>query len=146
GCLAPQDFDLKVGAINLGECTHEVNPIVTLTNSGTTTTITSAELLFGIEGEDSQSYSWTGSLEPHASVDVVLPLIAFEQEGNFLVEITSVNETIDDNLLNNSKTVRKILGNIYLGNAVTISLTTDDYGDETSWELVNGTTGVVAAS
>jgi hypothetical protein len=145
-CMAPDDFDLKVGAINLGACAYDVNPIVTLVNSGTTTTITSAELSFGIEGEETQTYSWTGNLEPHASVDVVLPLIAFDQEGNFLVEITSVNETIDDNLLNNSKTVRKTLGNIYLGNAVTISLTTDNYGDETSWELVNGTTGVVAAS
>lgn len=145
-CLPPQEFDLKIGGINLGACSHEVNPIVTLINSGTTTTITSADLSFGIEGGTTQSFSWTGTLEPHASVDIVLPLVTFEQNGNFNVEITGVNETIDDNLLNNSKTVAKTLANVYVGNAVTISLTTDNFANETSWDLVNNSTGIVAAT
>src|SRR5690606_6513844 len=76
GCLAPQDFDLKIGTINLGgACEFETNPIVSLINTGTTTTITSAEILYGIEGEDTQTYSWTGNLAPQASVEITLPLI-----------------------------------------------------------------------
>ncbi|MFA7445548.1 MAG: T9SS type A sorting domain-containing protein [Flavobacteriaceae bacterium] len=147
GCLAPQDFDLKIGAINLGgACEFETNPVVSLINTGITTAITSAEILYGIEGEDTQTYSWTGNLAPQASVEITLPLITFEQNSHFNVEITDVNGTIDDNLLNNSKSVFKTLSGVYAGSVVSLSITTDQYGEETTWELYNNTTATMVAT
>lgn len=144
GCVAPQDFDLKVGSINLGgDCEAEITPTITLINTGTTTSITSAEISYGIEGQEAQIYSWTGNLAPQASIEIILPTIAFEQTSTFNVELTSINGVIDDNLLNNSKSVIKTLTNLYAGSNVTLSLTTDQFGDETTWELYNNTTETI---
>lgn len=148
GCVAPQDFDAKVGIIDLGSsCDSEVSPIILLENVGTTTTITSAEISYGIEGEVPQTYTWTGTLNAHTETEIILPVIEFEQTSNFIVSLISVNGIIDDNTLNNSKSEIKIISEIetYSNSNVSLSLTTDTYGYETSWELISNNTGEVVA-
>lgn len=141
GCLAPQEFDAKVGIIDLG-CDTEASPIILLSNIGTATVITSAEISYGIEGETPQTYNWTGMLNPHTDIQITLPIVEFEQESNFIVTLISINGTVDDNTLNNSSTALKTISSVYTSSALTLSLTTDDYGDETSWRLIDNSTGM----
>ena len=147
GCLPPSVFDAKVGAINVGgSCDVEVAPIVTLYNIGTSTIITSAQISYGIEGETAQTYQWTGTLDIQENIEITLPVVEFQQTSNFTATLVSVNGTTDDNTLNDSKTVTKTVSTppMFTSSIVTLSLTTDDYGDETTWVLVNNSGAVIA--
>lgn len=138
GCLVPQEFDLKVGAIDLGgQCDSQVSPVVILSNVGTSTTITSVEISYGIEGETTQTYNWTGTLDSGVDTEVTLPLVDFQQTSNFIVNVVSINGGVDDNTLNNVKTAQKIIPSSFNSSMTTLSLTTDNYGVETTWTLVN---------
>lgn len=148
GCLPPTAFDAKVGNIDLGSvCQAEVAPVVTLSNVGTSTVITSATISYGIEGEGAQTYNWTGTLDVQESIEIMLPVIEFQQTSHFTVTLIDVNGTIDDNTLNNSTTAIKTVSPVptFVSTTVILSLTTDDYGDETSWELINNNTGTTVA-
>ncbi len=146
GCIAPKEFDAKIGIIDLGApCNLELSPIISLSNVGTTTVITSAEISYGIVGENPQTYSWTGILDIEDSTEITLPLTVFEQTSEYAVSLVSVNGTMDDNLLNNSKSDIKAISSTYTTSTVNLSLTTDNWGDETSWELINNTAEVVVA-
>lgn len=146
GCLAPQEFDAKVGIIDMGEdCDFEVAPVIRLSNVGTSTVITSAQISYEIEGGAAQTYDWSGTLNTEDYVNITLPVVEFQQTSSFTATLISTNGTIDDNTLNNSKTVIKTIPTVYTSPTVTLSLTTDNYGDETSWELVNSGTGTTVA-
>ncbi len=146
GCLAPTVFDAKIGIIDMGEdCDSEVAPVIRLSNVGTSTVITSAQISYEIEGGTAQTYDWSGTLNTEDYADITLPLVEFEQTNNFTVTLIDINGTTDDNTLNNSKTAIKTIASVYTSSTVTLSLTTDGYGDETSWELVNSNTGTTVA-
>lgn len=146
GCLTPQEFDAKIGIIDLGAPCHlEVSPIISLSNVGTATVITSADISYGIVGENPQTYSWTGTLDTEDSIEITLPITTFEQTSEYTVSLVSINGTTDDNLLNNSKSAIKTISSTYTTSTVSLSLTTDNWGDETSWELINSSTEVVVS-
>lgn len=144
GCIPPSTFDGKVGAIDIGgDCDVAVYPVVTLSNVGVSTIITSAEIAYGINGETEQIFNWTGNLNLQSDVEITLPLVEFQDTSDFTVTLVSINGTIDDNTLNNSKTVVKKFPSVYTSSTVMLSLTTDAWGDETSWELIDGNTGTI---
>lgn len=146
GCLPPSEFDAKIGIINMGEdCEVEVLPVIMLSNIGTTTVINSAEISYEIEGETVQTYNWTGTLNTESEVEIALPLVEFQQTSDFTVNLVSINNTIDDNTLNNSKTITKTIPSSFVSSSVTLFLTTDNWGDETSWELINNDTGTIVS-
>src|SRR5690606_20148737 len=144
GCIPPSTFDGKVGAIDIGgDCDVAVYPVVTLSNVGLSTIITSAERAYGINGETEQIFNWTGNLNLQSDVEITLPLVEFQDTSDFTITLVSINGTIDDNTLNNSKTVVKKFPSVYTSSTVMLSLTTDVWGDETSWELIDGNTGTI---
>lgn len=146
GCLPPSEFDAKIGAVEVGGgCDFEVSPVIVLSNVGTTTVITSAEISYGIDGEAPQTYSWTGTLDTASDVEITLPLMEFQQTSDFTATLVSINGITDDNTLNNSKTVTKNISSTFTSSTVTLSLTTDNWGDETSWELINNDTGTIVS-
>lgn len=84
-------------------CRNFINPSIKLTNYGTTP-LTNAILSFNIDGVNTQTMTWTGSLTPNTSSVIVLPQISFITVGPhiFNVSVSSPNGGIDNNNTNNT--------------------------------------------
>lgn len=98
----------------------------------------------------SANHTWNGTLGFGAQSTITLPSLTFAPVGNntLVVNITGAtdvngNTVTDSDLLNNSQTssweYNKDAGNY------TFSLTTDDYGYETYWQITNSMGTVVAS-
>lgn len=140
GCLPVQNhgFDARIYIVNLGsDCDLNVEPVVRLRNFGYETAITSAEISYTV-GSNSGTYNWTGNLAPDESEEITLPAIAFAGGNNtFTATLTSVNGTTDENPENDTATSQVTKAFSYTSTTVVLNLTTDNYGDETSWDLKN---------
>lgn len=93
---------LTVNAQVSGRCLGPVNASVTFENAGTTP-ITSLEIRYGIEGSTLQTMSWTGNLQPNASITMDLPPLdgVTPGERDYVVELHNPNGQPDDRPLNN---------------------------------------------
>lgn len=114
-------------------------PEVVLRNYGTAM-LTSATITYNLDGGTNSNYNWNGSLASGAVTTVTLPSITVSTSGshNFNATVTAPNGFIDSNTTNNSASA-----NFYVianGQTVGLSLTTDCWGSETSWEVRSGST------
>ncbi len=117
-------------------CTASQSPSVTVRNGGTTT-ITSFQLAWSISGGPSGNIPWSGSVASAASVSVPLGSIVVPAAVSTLTATVSApNGGTDLNLANNSSSTAIAYGN----NTLTLNLTLDRYGDETTWQIKNGST------
>lgn len=116
-------------------CSTGISPKVTLVNMGNQV-MTSAEILYGYDGVADQNHSWTGTLAQYESEEIALPGSTLPGGAHtFQATIISVNGGADEVAENNN-----IADAFYVmenGETVTLNLTLDCYGSETSWELRN---------
>ena len=137
--IATIPLDAQVQSINNvsgSSCSSTMSPTVTVRNAGTTT-LTSFTLNWSISNGTSGSQSWTGSLTSGSTVNVALGTINKPIGSNTLtVTVASPNGGTDQNTSNDQGTASVIFGN----NTVTLQLDLDRYGDETTWQIVQGTT------
>lgn len=82
-------------------CAPNITPTIELKNTGANT-LTSATILYTIDGGAPVSYSWTGSLAPGASASVTLP-VATVANGTHVLStyINTANGNTDTNPANN---------------------------------------------
>jgi len=115
-------------------CQSLVSPIVQLTNSGTQT-MTSCTILYSINGGNTNTYNWSGSLPAGQNALVYLPSLSVVNGMNTLVvTVSAPNGLTDANASNNTL---QIQFNAFTGptyNSV-LSITLDNYPAETSWEI-----------
>lgn len=120
-------------------CQTNITPSLTIGNFGSDD-VTSITLEYGNVGTTLSSYIWSGSLSTGQTATIALPsFVSGIGAADFIVNILTVNETVgDDSDLNNSMSSAYYVtgGN----NEVTLTLTTDCWGSETSWSVtdVNG--------
>ena len=140
GCLPVQThgFDARIYIVNLGsECDLSTQPVVRIRNFGYETNITSATISYTV-GSNSGTYDWSGNLASDESEDITLPTIGFSGGINtFTVTLDSVNNSTDDNTENDTAVSQTTKASSFSSTTVVLNLTTDNYGDETSWELKN---------
>jgi len=100
-------------------CNNFINPVVRLNNYGSTT-VSSAQFTFNVDGVNTQTYSWSGSVAPSGSVNVSLPQISNLTNGAhvFTVGVFSPNGSSDMNSSNNGNTQ-----NFTIANSFTLSAT-----------------------
>lgn len=116
-------------------CSAQITPSITISNSGTTT-LTSATITYGINGNYNLTYPWTGSLAQWQSTTVTLPAMTVPGGSHtFNAQVTNPNGSTDENLANNS--VNSSFTAVVNGQAVQLNLDLDCWGSETSWELRN---------
>jgi subtilisin family serine protease/PKD repeat protein len=121
-------------------CGSTFTPSLTLRNFGSNT-ITSLTINY-TWGVVNSNYSWTGSLSSGQSQVVTLPIQSSAGSGNFTFT-ASANLSGDQNAANNSLSKAFILDPN--GQVATLSLTTDCYGSETTWEIIDNTNSVVVS-
>lgn len=147
-CQPGQTYDndgsLNILNLNLAECGTTLSPSLQLTNIGNNT-ITSAEISYNIDGNEDVTFTWNGSLINGQNTTINLPTLT-ASSGNhvFNVSVTAINGVDDQNELNSSKNqVFSLL--VFNTEQITISILADEYGDETTWQLLDSTNNVLAS-
>lgn len=117
-------------------CSSTMSPTATIRNAGTTT-LTSFTLNWSVANGASGTQGWTGSLASGATVNVALGTITKPIGSNtFTVTVTAPNGGADLNAANDQASTTVTHGN----NTVTFQLNLDRYGNETTWQIVQGST------
>ena len=122
-------------------CGTTISPEITLRNFGSTT-LNSVDIVYQVGNSASQTYNWTGSLASGQSVSVLLPSSQTFNAGSysFTASTNNPNGGSDQNASNDQETSNfSIVPN---GDNLNVSITTDCYGDETTWLIqdANGNT------
>jgi hypothetical protein len=141
--------NLEVASVNSIEplCVNTFSPKVRISNNGSAT-ITTADISYSVNGGTPSVYNFTGSIAPLASQDITLPAIGFTlaASNNLDVNITAVNGGTDDDPADNTGTT-SFLASTSVSQSVnlTLKVTQDRYGSETTWKFSDDN-GVVLAS
>ena len=118
------------------ECDPVTNLEVTLRNHGSVP-LTSCDIEYEINGGNIQTYNWTGNLSTGAQELVSIPNVSTNASLTNTVSVSLVNPngSMDDTQNNNAGTSNFAgLKQAAVGSA-TITIVTDNYGNETTWEL-----------
>ncbi|MFN0032198.1 MAG: MopE-related protein [Flavobacteriales bacterium] len=122
-------------------CNMVITPQIDVLNAGTST-ITAMNIQYQVVGQAVQNLPWTGSLASLATTTITLPNLNYGA-GSFVINfnITTVNGGADDNMTNNTGTSSYVT--INGTNNATLTLITDCYPTETSWQITDGTATVI---
>jgi hypothetical protein len=122
-------------------CGAVVSPQITISNGGTTT-LTSATITYGVNGDYSNSFPWAGSLAQYQTATVTLPNMTLPAGNHtFNAQVASPNGSTDENANNN--VITSALTIVVNGQTVTLNLDLDCYASETSWELLDASNTVL---
>lgn len=144
GCTppAPVNYDgsPKIETLNIETCGPQFTPDITIYNYGTVT-MTSAVITYDVDGAGAQTYNWSGSLNEGESETFTLPTVT-STAGNhdFNVTISNPNNTSDLRSCNDTDTICVNLNAAPVSvdaNTIELTLVTDDYGSETTWEFTD---------
>ncbi len=133
-------FALDAGLISINSptdgadiCDNSITPVVTIKNSGGDT-LTSLTVTVNIDGNN-YVVNWTGSLATNETEDITFNTVNLGSGAHTMIAtVSSPNGGTDQNSQNNSANVNF---NTIIGSAITLTLVTDNWGEETSWELRN---------
>lgn len=131
--LATNDVKLKsIEALNT-QCVSSIGPKLTIQNMSQTA-LTSLPIEYNINSGANSIFNWTGNLAPLSSTAVTLPNYSFtlNQNNSLVISIPS-----DDNNLDNSASTSFTKAIETAQTNITIKITTDQYGAETTWNLKN---------
>ena len=133
-----------------------LNPIcnsakIRLKNKGATT-ITSAEISYGLKGNPSwQNHSWTGNLEPLATIEIELPMMQLSDWQSastpltFMAQIERVNGQAGDEInFNNRKSAQVALTEEFPSN-IRFELRTNNAAAQTFWKLEDASGNLIAS-
>ncbi len=119
-------------------CENTISPKIILKNSGSDT-LTSVNIHYNINSEN-HVFQWTGNIPFRSSEEVTLPTVAYNlyPTQNILTIFTELPNGHPDQF-NGNDTLRKQFdrATITSSSTVQLELRTDQYGSETSWELIN---------
>lgn len=127
----------SIGGIPSIVCnSSSITPQVTIRNAGQEP-LTSLVLSYAV-GASSGSETWTGNLNSGATTTIVLPTL-FAGNGAQTITVTASqpNGTSDPNSVNDARSL-----NFTVADPATLaqlSITLDDYGSETTWEVLDAT-------
>jgi len=117
-------------------CETEISPTFKFSNLGTQT-VSSATFAYGLNGEQNNTYEWSGSLTFLQNEEVVLPTIYNITQGaySFLVKITHLNGEEFSSNTDSELTSQFVV--MEDPQTITLEIGLDMYADETSWKLYN---------
>ena len=131
----------SITAPNGSICATSETPVVVLRNYGSNT-LSSVTINYSLDGGSNSTYNWTGSLAQNGTANVSLPSISFGGGNHTFVASTSnPNGQADENTANDDASSSFSSGS----NNVTLSITFDNYPEETSWDIKDSGGSTVAS-
>jgi hypothetical protein len=133
------DARISINNLNLVACDFTITPEIEIINNGTDA-ITSITYSYDVDGNTPTIINWNGTLAGYGDSQVInLPTMPSSSGSHtFNVNISNPNGSPDLNPANDDNTENFSFGNSYMGStSIELELTTDNYGDETSWEFAN---------
>jgi hypothetical protein len=131
-------------------CAPELKPVLKVKNLGSDV-ITAIAFTYSVNGGTPNTYNWTGSITPFASVSIDVPAITgftVLATNAITFNVVSVNGVTDQNAANNSITKSNILQTTNATNGATghvFTFTQDRYGSESTWKIIEDATSTVIA-
>lgn len=124
-------------------CSGRITPAMQLTNYGSDN-LTSATVVFSINGVELQTIEWTGEIGFLESATIEAGELEFmlQEENQLTVDIASVNGQ-NDNYLNNNVEIVPIAQSPNLAGNLLLFILLDNSPQETSWEITNSLNEVV---
>ena len=125
-------------------CGANYLPSVSLLNVGTTV-LTSAQISYQIDNGAVQQYNWSGTLNQWQAQTISLPLIQLAAGNHtFSATVSNPNQALDENASNNQSVANLAVTAVpETIDILKVSLTTDDYADETYVEVRNAAGAII---
>ncbi len=138
---------VEISGLPAGICSGQqtITPAITIKNSGNAD-LSSLDIVYDVNGGAAQTYSWTGSLSTFESTTVTLDPITFIAVASNTLNINlenpngSTDEILDDNSLS-----AEIAQSPSVGTILTVTLNTDCWPEENTWEVKNSAGTTVAS-
>ncbi|MCC7467087.1 MAG: T9SS type A sorting domain-containing protein, partial [Saprospiraceae bacterium] len=129
-------FEYATGALLHEICgTQEVNPHFLLTNVGTTP-LTQATIELKWNNSTVQTLEWTGDLPTYGEAPVTFQPLSITNTGSLPASISQINYGVgDEDLENNDRIDNFSKAKNFNSTQVLLKIRTDQYGEETYWEL-----------
>ena len=124
------DVNLRSIADVNSSCETSVSPSINIQNLGQNE-ITSVDITYDVNGGTPQTYTWSGSLTSLQSTDVALPEIDFIPQATNTINASVANDDLNDN----NQTSNDFDGVIETIGTIDLSVTTDAWAEEVSWEF-----------
>ena len=145
--IFPNAYDANVTTSTAEDviCATETDISITFRNYGNQP-LTSLDLTYDINGGTPAVYNWTGNLISGAQETVTINSVTFAPQANNTVTwvASNPNGQVDQNTTNNSSTSTfkhfNLSGDVITGitaGTIDVSILTDGYGSETTWEIVD---------
>jgi len=140
------DVALAVDNLSSAICGNEAFPVFRILNKGNEV-VTNATLTYQLGTQSEVSVNWSGSLAIGESEEIVSPTLNLS-DGNVLVASLEIDGVQDGFLDNNSitRTIDNFQDATYDTETVILTLLTDDYASETSWEFYDQDGNLLAQS
>jgi hypothetical protein len=125
---------------------NTIEPSFKLANLGSEM-LTSAEITYSVNGGAEQTVNWTGNLAPLNNTTVVLDPISFDHTTDMStvnVTVSNPNGVADENEDDNLSSLAMSSAPSFM-NTVELTLVTDNYANETYWQLADDMGNVVAS-
>jgi len=121
-----------------------ISPVFTLQNGGNSM-LTTADIIYSINGGSPETYAWTGALGILEREHITLPDYVFtaETENIINVSIENPNGVADEDDDDNDYTTTVLLAPVIDKNAIILEIVPDNYGSETTWKLSTSTGDVI---
>lgn len=112
------------------------NPVLTLRNGGSIP-LTSVEILYGIEGNQTSSFTWHGNLAFTQKTEITLPKFDWNGTGNkFVIYLLNPNNSTDENIKNNQASTNYIAPPSF-PETIIIETKTNNKPEENSYSIIN---------
>ncbi len=130
------DASVNVEQVSIADCLASATPSIRVSNWGTTT-LTSATINYDVDGGTSSNYNWSGSLAFGEYEIVALPDVTGAPGNRTLnVSVSNPNGSGDSRSCNDDASMMFTVSESFASTTqVHLTLVTDDYGGETTWEL-----------
>jgi subtilisin family serine protease len=140
------EYDAAITAIISPEstmCNGVFSPIVTLRNFGSQN-LTSCVINYNWGGVN-QTFNWTGNIVTGNSLNVTLPQVNIPNGSYTFTAFTTLpNGIADQNATNDSSSKNLLIDSN--GQIVTLTIITDCWGSETTWQVVDDANGQIVVS
>jgi len=114
-----------------------LKPVATFQNLGSDN-VTSASFQLSLNGMPTETVDWEGDLSTYQASTVTFGNVTVTEDTDISIDVMSVNGAMDEDASNNLLTAQVTLAPTTNDNLATLTLTTDQYPQETYWELLDG--------